>query len=72
VILGLQVGQQSQSWQSFIAFWLLAGLALVALGIFMFVAVHHGHRVGALIALIGLACIAIGLFIRRAQRRESP
>jgi ABC-type multidrug transport system permease subunit len=66
------VAPQSQSWQGFIAFWLFAGLVLLTLGIFMFAAVHHGHRVGALIALVGLACIGIGLFVRRAQRRGSP
>jgi uncharacterized membrane protein YgdD (TMEM256/DUF423 family) len=56
-------------WQSFIAFWLVAGLALLGLGIGVFVAVHNGHRVGGVLVLLGIVCFAVGLIIRRASRR---
>lgn len=58
-----------ERWQSFIAFWLVAGLALLALGIAVFVAVHDGHRVGGVLLLVGIICLAIGLSVRRAGRR---
>ena len=62
-------GAQSDRWQSFVAFWLLGGLVLLAIGIEMFAAVRHGHRVGGLIALLGIVCLVIGLLVRRAARR---
>jgi uncharacterized membrane protein len=58
-----------QHWQIFIAFWLLAGLTLLGIGIATFVAVHNGHRVGGVLALVGIVCLAIGLAVRRAGRR---
>jgi hypothetical protein len=59
----------SDRWQLFVAFWLLGGLALLVIGIAVFAAVHHGHRVGAVIALVGVVSVAIGLVVRRAGRR---
>jgi hypothetical protein len=55
-------------WRSFIAFWLVAGLALVGLGVAVFAAVHNGHRVGGVLVLLGVVCLAIGLGVRRAGR----
>jgi hypothetical protein len=63
---------QSERWQGFVAFWLLAGLALLVIGIGMFAAVHHGHRVGAVIALVGAVSLGIGLVVWRAGRRPNP
>jgi hypothetical protein len=63
----------SNRWQLFLAFWLLAGVALLIIGIATFAAAHHGHRVGAVVALLGIACLAIGLVVHRAGRRhDSP
>jgi hypothetical protein len=55
-------------WQSFMAFWLVAGLALVGLGIAVFAAVHNGHRVGGVLVLLGIVCLAIGFGLRRVSR----
>jgi hypothetical protein len=63
-------GLRSDRWQGFIAFWLLGGLTLLVIGIAMFAAVRHGHRVGAVIVLIGIVCFAIGLLVWRAGRRQ--
>jgi hypothetical protein len=60
---------QSDRWQGFVAFWLIGGLALLVLGIAVFAAVHHAHRVGTVIALAGVVSLAIGLVVRRAGRR---
>lgn len=53
-------------WQSFIGFWLVAGLALLGIGIGVFVGVHNGHRLGGVLVLVGIACLAVGLGVRRA------
>jgi hypothetical protein len=58
-----------ERWQSYIAFWLLAGLALVGLGIAVFVAIHNGHRVGGVLVLVGIVCVAVGISLRRTSRR---
>ena len=55
-------------WQSFIAFWLVAGLALLGLGIVVFAAVRHGHRLAGVIVLAGIVSLAIGLSLRRVGR----
>jgi hypothetical protein len=47
----------------------VAGLALLGLGIAVFVAVHNGHRVGGVLVLAGIVCLVIGLGIRRAGSR---
>jgi hypothetical protein len=66
-------GMQRDRWQSFVAFWLLGGVALLVIGIATFAAVHNGHRVGAVIALLGIVCLAIGLVVWRAGRGpENP
>jgi hypothetical protein len=64
-------GTIDDRWQSFIAFWLVAGLALLGLGVAVFAAVHRGHRVGGVLVLVGIVCLAIGLSVRRAGRRAS-
>jgi hypothetical protein len=58
-------------WRSFIAFWLVAGLALFGLGVSVFAASPNGHRVGGVLVLAGVVCLAIGLGVRRAGRRAS-
>lgn len=64
---------QSDRWRGFIAFWLVGGLALLVTGIWMFAAVRHGHRVGGLIGLAGIVCLAIGFLVLRAgHRAEIP
>jgi uncharacterized membrane protein len=63
-------GAQPDRWLTFIAFWLLAGLTLLTVGIAMFAVVRHAHRVGAFIAFLGIICLAIGLLVRRGGRRE--
>lgn len=63
-------GMHSDRWQAFVAFWFLGGVTLLAVGILMFVAVRHGHRVGAVIALVGIPCFAIGVLVRRAGRNQ--
>ena len=59
----------SDRWRSFVAFWLIAGLTLLVTGIAMFVAVHHGHRVGGVIVLVGIVCFVIGFLVWRAGRQ---
>jgi hypothetical protein len=59
----------SERWQVFVAFWLLGGLALLVIGIAVFAAVRHGHRIGAVIALVGVVSLAIGFVVWRAGRR---
>jgi membrane-bound ClpP family serine protease len=49
----------------------VAGLALLVLGIAVFAAVHNGHRVGGVLALLGIVSLAIGLTLRRASRQAS-
>lgn len=60
---------QSDRWRSFIAFWLVGGLALLVIGIWMFAAVRHGHRVGGFIGLVGIVSFAVGLLVWRAGRQ---
>jgi hypothetical protein len=60
---------ESDRWQGFVAFWLLGGTALLLIGIGTFVAVRHAHRLGGIIVLAGLVCVAIGLLVWRAGRR---
>lgn len=62
--------QEAERWQTFIAFWLVGGLALLAIGIAVFAAVHHGHRLGGVLALLGVGCLAIGLAVWRIQRAD--
>ena len=62
-------GVQSDRWQSFVAFWLFSGLVLLAIGIAVFFTVSHGHRVGGLIGLAGIVCLAIGFLVLRAGRQ---
>ncbi|HLX32116.1 MAG TPA: hypothetical protein VKR79_05030 [Gaiellaceae bacterium] len=52
------------------AFWFLAGLSLLTIGVGMWADVAHSHRVAALILLLGILCLAVGLIVRRAERRE--
>jgi heme A synthase len=63
-------GPRAEQRQSFIAFWLFAGASLLVIGIAMFAAVRHGHRVGALIAFLGVVCLGIGFLVRRAGRER--
>jgi predicted lipid-binding transport protein (Tim44 family) len=58
-----------EHWQAFVGFWLVAGLALLLIGIAMFAAVAHSHRVAALLILGGIVCLAIGFIVRRAAQR---
>ena len=58
-------------WQSFIGFWLVAGVALLAIGIAVSVSVHNGRRVGGVIVLLGIVCLAIGFGLRRVGSRAS-
>jgi len=62
-------GMESDRWQGFVAFWLLGGLALLVIGIATFAAVRHAHRLGGVIVLVGIVCLAIGLLVLRAGRR---
>jgi len=64
-------GPQADRWQTFIAFWLLAGLTLLTVGIATFAAVRHAHRIGGVIVLLGIICLAIGLIVRRAGQRAN-
>jgi len=66
--MDLRDGERS-SWRSFVAFWLLAGITLLALGSAMFATVRHAHRVGGVIAFLGLLCLAFSLVLYRASRR---
>jgi uncharacterized membrane protein len=59
---------ETERWQTFIAFWFLAGFALLAIGIAVFAAVHRGHRVGGVLAVLGIGCLAIGVAVWRVQR----
>jgi hypothetical protein len=63
-----------EQWQVFIGFWLIGGLALLVIGVAMFAAVAHSRRLAALLLLAGIACIAVGLTVRRAaqHRTEIP
>lgn len=64
---------ESDRWQGFVAFWLVGGIALLAIGIVTFAAVRHGYRLGGVIALAGIVCLAIGFLLWRAGRRpEAP
>jgi uncharacterized membrane protein len=67
--MGLGERERPGNWQSFVAFWLLAGITLLALGIAMFATVRHGHRVGGVIAFLGLLCLTFALVLRRAGKR---
>jgi hypothetical protein len=64
-----RAGELDERWQLFIGFWLLAGLALLTIGIAMFAAVAHSHRVAGLVMLLGVVCLAIGGGLLRAARR---
>ncbi len=64
-----QTSSPDEHWQVFIGFWLLAGLTLFIIGIAMFAAVAHSHRLGAILMLLGIVCIVIGLTVLRAARR---
>ena len=61
---------EAERWQTFTAFWLLAGLALLAIGITVFAAVHHGHRLGGVLVLLGVGCLALGVVVWRVQRAD--
>lgn len=66
-------GEEAERWRVFIAFWLAAGLALLGIGLAVFATVHNGHRVGGVVALAGIVCLAIGCGIRRAgQGADRP
>jgi heme/copper-type cytochrome/quinol oxidase subunit 4 len=59
-----------ERWQTFIAFWLLAGLTLLTVGIAVLAAVSHGHRIAAVLLLAGVICLAVGFTVWRAGRRR--
>lgn len=42
---------------------------MLGLAIWVFLAVHNGHRLWGILALAGIVCVAIGLGVRRAGRR---
>jgi hypothetical protein len=63
------LAQRRERWQVFIAFWLLAGLALLTIGIAVFAALSHAHGLGASLLLSGVVCLAIGIVVRRAGHR---
>jgi len=63
-------GGLDERWHVFVAFWFLAGLSLLTIGVGMWADVAHSHRVAALILLLGILCLAVGLIVRRAERRE--
>jgi len=66
-------GVESDRWQGFVAFWLVGGIALLVIGIATFAAVRHAHRLGGVIGLAGIVCLAIGLLVWRAGRQaETP
>jgi uncharacterized membrane protein len=62
--------QEAERWRTFIAFWLVGGLALLAIGIAVFAGVHHGRRLGGVLALLGVGCLAIGVTVWRIQRAD--
>ena len=64
-----QGGPDDAHWQTFVGFWLLAGIALLVIGIAMFAGVAHSHRVAALVILAGIISLAIGFIFRRAAPR---
>jgi hypothetical membrane protein len=66
-----QGGDTDERWKVFIAFWLLGGVALVTIGIAMFADVAHAHRVGGVLVLLGIICLAVGLAVRRAGQRAA-
>jgi hypothetical protein len=63
-------GLESDRLQGFVAFWLVGGIALLVIGIATFAAVRHAHRLGGVIALAGIVCLAMGLLVWRAGRRS--
>ena len=67
--MDLRDGERPANWRSFVAFWLLAGITLLALGIAMFATVRHAHRVGGVIAFLGLLCLAFSVILYRASLR---
>ena len=60
-----------ERWRVFVAFWLLGGVTLVVIGIAMFAAVAHAHRVGGVLFLLGAISIGISLGVRRASQRSN-
>ena len=52
----------------FIGFWTAAAVALASLGIATLAALDHGRRVGLALLVLGAACLAIALLVRRAAR----
>jgi uncharacterized membrane protein HdeD (DUF308 family) len=65
-----QGSASDEQWKVFTAFWLLAGVALLIIGIATFAAVAHSHRVAAVLMLLGILSLAVGLIVRRAGFRE--
>jgi uncharacterized membrane protein len=63
-----QGSASDEQWKVFTAFWLLAGVALLIIGIAMFAAVAHSHRVAAVLMLAGILSLAVGLTVRHAGR----
>jgi len=51
-------------------FWLLAGLTFLVLGIAVFSADRHGHRIGGFLVLLAIACLAISLGVGYEGRRS--
>ena len=55
-------------WQTFIAFWFLAAVALLVMAVATFIAVAHSHRLAFVLLASGVISLTIGLLIRRAGR----
>jgi hypothetical protein len=43
---------------------------LLVLGIAVFTADHHGHRIGAVLAVLSLVSLVVGLVVLRAARGD--
>lgn len=61
-------GATPDQWQVFLAFWIVAGLTLLTIGVVMFAVARHAHRIGAAIALLGIACLAVANVLRLGRR----
>jgi hypothetical protein len=56
-------------WRTFVAFWFGAALTLFGLGLAMFVAIAHSHRIAFVLLILAAMCLTVGLLIRRAGRQ---
>ena len=64
-------GHETERWRTFLAFWIAAAIMFILLGVGVFVAAHHGHRIGFALLLLGLASLLIARIVRKAAPRET-